>query len=150
MSFISNDPTYGSMPDLTVTGSQGKARFGIAWPCSGVESLLIYTVTILLFLKKTDIPWKHRITYFSIGAVVTYLINIFRVVTIFLLAMDYGWPSPQAVQFHNYYGMLYSITWIISYPLIIIGSRALWGRIRNWKTGIEDSTNFSTRTKLSE
>jgi len=150
MSFISNDPTYGSMPDLTVTGSQGKARFGIAWPCSGVESLLIYTVTILLFLKKTDIPWKHRIIYFSIGAVVTYLINIFRVVTIFLLAMDYGWPSPQAAQFHNYYGMLYSITWIISYPLIIIGSRALWGRIRNWKTGIEDSTNFSTRTKLSE
>jgi thaumarchaeosortase len=150
MSFISNHPTYGSMPELVVTGSQGSVRFGIAWPCSGVESLLIYTVTILLFLKKTDIPWKHRIIYFSIGAVVTYLINIFRVVTIFLLAMDYGWPSPQAVQFHNYYGMLYSITWIISYPLIIIGSRALWGRIKNWKTGTKKTVNFSTRTKLSE
>lgn len=151
MSFISNHPTYGSMPDLTVTGSQGEfAKFGIAWPCSGVESLLIYTVTILLFLKKTDMPWKQGIVYFSIGAVVTYFINILRVVNIFLLAMKYGWPSPQAVQFHNYYGMLYSITWIISYPLIIIGSRALWGRIRNWKTGTKDGTNFSTRPKLSQ
>lgn len=151
MSFTSNHPTYGSFPSLEVTSPQGKSvGFGIAWPCSGVESLLIYTIIILIFLKKTDILWKHRIIYFSIGAVVTYFINIFRVVTLFLLAMDYGQSSPQWQRFHDYYGMLYSITWIISYPLIIIGSRALWGKIRIWKTGIKDSINFPTRTKLSE
>jgi len=153
ITYIINDPIYGSYPFLGVKGFP-RAGFGIAWPCSGVESFLIYTVTILLFLKKTDIPWKHRIIYFAIGAVVTYFINILRVVTLFLIAIekgpyfsinDYDWQK-----FHNYYGMLYSITWIISYPLIIIGSRALWRRIRNWKTGIEDSTNFPTRTKLSE
>ena len=151
MSFISNDPKYGSMPFLTVTSSQGKSvGFGIAWPCSGVESLLIYTVTILIFLKKTSVPWKHRIIYFSIGAVVTYFINIFRVVTLFLLAIDYSIRSSQWQQFHNFYGMLYSITWIVSYPLIIIGSRILWGKIRSWKTYMKKTPNFSTRTKLSE
>jgi thaumarchaeosortase len=151
MILISNDPIQGSFPYLKVTSPQGKpVGFGIAWPCSGVESLLIYAVTILLFLKKTSVPWKHRIIYFSIGAVVTYLINIFRVVTLFLLAIDYGTRSSQWQQFHNFYGMLYSITWIISYPLIIIGSRVLWEKIRNWKAGTKDSINFSTRTKLSE
>ena len=152
MSFISNHPDYGSMPMLMINDSQGRyVVYGIAWPCAGVESLLIYSVTILLFLKKTDIPWKHRIIYFAVGAVVTYFINVLRVVTLFVIAINTGGVySAQFQRFHNYYGLLYSITWIISYPLIIIGSRALWGKIMNWKTGAKESANFSTRPKLSE
>jgi exosortase/archaeosortase family protein len=142
ISFINNHPIWGSMPYLAVKDSQGFWwGSGIAWPCAGVESLLIYTVTILLFLKKTDIPWKHRIVYFAIGAVVTYFINVLRVVTLFVIAINTGGVhSIQFQMFHNYYGMLYSITWIISYPLIIIGSRALWEKIKNWKTDTKDAS----------
>jgi len=121
-------------PVLKAWNSKGVAKFGIAWPCSGIESLLIYSVTILLFLKKTAIPWKQRIIYFAIGAIVTYFINVLRIVTIFIIGIDSG----DIGVFHNYYGPLYSITWIMSYPLIIIGSRALWRKIRNWKTGTKD------------
>ena len=138
LSFINNHPVYGSIPHLAVKDSQGFWRgFGIAWPCAGVESLLIYTVTILLFLKKTPIPWKHRIVYFVIGAIVTYFINILRIVTIFTIAINGG----DFMRFHDYYGQLYSITWIISYPLIIIGSRLLWRKIRNWKVINDGSRN---------
>jgi thaumarchaeosortase len=151
MYFVSNSPVQGSYPVLTVTSPQGgSVGLGIAWPCSGIESLVIYTVVILLFLKKSNIRWTLKVIYFVFGAVVTYLINIFRVVTIFLLALQYGYPSPQAQRFHDYYGMLYSIAWIISYPLIIIGGQVLWARIRSWRTGIKDNTDFSTGTKLSE
>lgn len=122
-------PTVDGMPDLTVTNSQGGSiRFQIAWPCSGVESLLIYSVTILLFLKNSTISWKQRIVYFIFGAAITYFINILRIVTIFIIGINSGVPA--AMAFHDYYGQLYSITWITSYPLLIIGSRALWGRIR--------------------
>jgi len=150
---IYNDAEYGFMPYLRIK-NHPQAQFGLAWPCSGYESLLIYTVTILLFLKKTDIPWKHKIIYFAIGAVVTFFINILRVVTLYLIAIEKG-PSFTGLEyewqrFHNFYGMLYSITWIISYPLIIIGSQVLWGKIRNWKTGTKKNFNFSTRTNLSE
>jgi len=145
-------PYYGNMPLLAVKDFP-KAEFGIAWPCAGVESLLIYTVTIFLFLKKTDIPWKHRIIYFVIGAMVTYFINVLRVVTLFLIAIEkspnFNISDYDFQRFHNYYGSLYSVTWIISYPLIILGSRALWGRIRNWKTGTRDDAKVSARTKLS-
>jgi exosortase/archaeosortase family protein len=130
MSFITDNPKYGSMTYLEISDSQGRfARFGIAWACAGVESLLIYTVTILLFLKKIPVPWKHKAVYFVIGAIVTYFINILRIITIVMISMNQGdWMA-----FHNFYGQLYSITWIVSYPLIIIGSRALWRKIRNWK-----------------
>jgi len=128
------------MPRLSAMDPETGKYFSayINWTCAGVESLLIYTVTILLFLRKTTIPWKYRVIYFAIGAAVTYSINILRVVTLYVVGVDKGGSSLEWQRFHNYYGMLYSITWIICYPLIIIGSRALWGKIRNWKTGMKN------------
>lgn len=115
-----------SMPLLQVWNSEGAAQFLIAWPCSGIQSLLIYTLTILLFLKKTAISWVQRGVYFLVGAVVTYFINALRIVSIFVIAANGGDYS----LFHNYYGELYSMAWIISYPLVIIGSRMFWVKIR--------------------
>lgn len=131
-------PMVDGMPDLRVTSSQGRSiRFQIAWPCSGVDSLLIYSVTILLFLKNSTISWKQRIAYFIFGAAVTYFINILRIVTIFIIGINSGLSAAYA--FHDYYGQLYSITWITSYPLLIIGSRALWGKIRGNATAAKGS-----------
>jgi len=130
-------PQILGVPLLEAENSKGSASFNIAWPCSGVESLLIYTVTILLFLKNTAISWRHRIVYFIIGAFVTYFINILRVATIFVIQINEGDLARQ--RFHDYYGQLYSITWIIFYPLIIIGSQTLWRKIRNRKASIKSA-----------
>jgi exosortase/archaeosortase family protein len=116
----------GLMPALTVTSSTGRSiGYNVAWPCSGIDSLLIYSVTILLFLRGSAVQWKQRIAYFIFGAVITYLINALRIATIFIIGVNGGDINP----FHNYYGPLYSISWIISYPLIIIATRSLWTRI---------------------
>ena len=115
------------MPILSASdGLRSSGPLAIAWPCSGIASLLIYTVTILLFFKKTNISWKQRTIYFVIGAVITYFINIVRIATIFIMALN----QQDWVRFHDLYGQLYSITWIILYPLIIVGSRILWKKIR--------------------
>ena len=142
MTIVTNS-YYGNMPILGVSNPGNPLQstaFGIAWPCSGVESLLIYTVTILLFLSKSGIRWRYKAIYFAIGAAVTYFINILRIVSIFVISMDTGGGFTVPVQrFHDYYGQLYSIVWIISYPLILIGSRVLWGKIRHWKYPRKDS-----------
>ena len=107
--------TSMNMPYVAVFDQNGNPHgFYIAWPCSGVESLLIYTLTILLFFKETAVPWKHRIIYFIIGAIITYFINILRIVTIFIIAANNG----DVWTFHDYYAQLYSVTWIMSYPLV--------------------------------
>lgn len=121
-------PSQGDMPILRVWNSQGSAVFGIAWPCSGVQSFFIYSVVILLFLKKTNIPWIHKVVYFAFGAVVTYFINILRIATIFIIYINQGKGAARI--FHSYYGELYSMSWIIAYPLIIIGSRMFWAKIK--------------------
>lgn len=121
----------GGMPRFIAWDSLGRTSppFAIAWPCSGVESLLIYAVTIALFLKGSVISWKLRVVYFVIGAVVTYFINVLRIATIYIISINGG----DFMHFHDYYGSLYSITWIVSYPMIIIGSQILWNKIRSRK-----------------
>lgn len=124
----------GNVPYLYAVNPQNPSeRFaaGIDWPCAGVESLVIYTVTIILFLKKSGFSLRLKVLYFSIGAVVTYLINILRISTIYVIAMHGGaWGT-----FHDYFGPLYSIAWIVSYPLIIVKSRELWNKLRERKEG---------------
>jgi len=139
MSFTYNDPTFGSLTNLGIRNAQGDyVAFGIAWPCAGVESLMLYTITILLFLKKSPIPLIHKIIYFIIGAVVTYFINVLRIVTIYVIAINKGdWGL-----FHDYYGQLYSIVWIISYPLIIVGIQTLWGKFKSWRLERKESPNL--------
>jgi thaumarchaeosortase len=114
------------MPLLHVSGPLGTTQFTIAWPCAGIESLLIFTAVVLVFLKRMNISWKSKIGYFAFGAAVTYFINVLRIATIFTIGMQYGAESSEVQAFHFNYGPLYAMAWIISYPLIILASQGLW------------------------
>lgn len=111
------DKTYGPLVYMRVYDPERHVYkgLGIAWPCAGVESLILYTVTISTFLQALPASKRLKILYFAFGAIVTYAINIMRIITIFEIALNGGdiWI------FHNYYGWLYSTSWIIVYPLII-------------------------------
>jgi thaumarchaeosortase len=129
-SVVSGTELVNSMPTLTVTGQLGTAKFAVAWPCAGIESLLIFTAVALLFLKRMNISWKAKLSYFAFGATVTYLINVLRIVTIFTIGMQYGVESAQVQAFHFYYGPLYAMAWIVAYPLIILASQRLWRKAK--------------------
>jgi len=125
--------TENGMPTLQATGPLGSAKFAIAWPCAGIESLLIFTAVSLLFLQRMPISWKAKTGFFAVGAGITYFINILRIDTIFTIGMQYGVDSNQVQMFHFYYGPLYSIAWIVSYPIIILLSLGLWRKIKSEK-----------------
>jgi exosortase/archaeosortase family protein len=108
----------------------GTAKFAIAWPCAGIESLLIFTAVSLLFLKRMNFSWKVKVGFFALGAFVTYFINVLRIVTIFTLGMQYGETSMQVQDFHFNYGPLTAMIWIIAYPLIIVVGAGAWKKIR--------------------
>lgn len=53
-----------------------------------------------------------------IGAVGTFIVNVLRIVTICIIAVN---ADPEATQmFHNYYGELFFVVWVITYLLAII------------------------------
>jgi len=118
------------MPTLEVTGAVGSATFAIAWPCAGIESLLIFTAVALLFLKRMNFSLKAKVGFFAVGAAVTYLINVLRITQIFVIGMQYGEYSAQVDAFHYYYGPLYAMAWIVAYPLILMAATMGWQKIR--------------------
>jgi thaumarchaeosortase len=117
-----------NVPILWVSNGQTYFVSGIAWPCAGIDSLIIYSVVMLLFLRKADFPRLHKVAYFAFGAVITYLINVLRIVTIFLIGLT--GDNAAVSTFHGFYGQFYSTVWIVSYILIIIGSRIMWSKLR--------------------
>lgn len=121
------------MPTLQVSSALGSAKFAIAWPCAGIESLLIFTAVVLLFLNKMNISWKAKIGFFAFGAIITYMINVLRIATIFTIGVQYGVNSNQVQSFHFYYGPLYAMAWIISYPLLILVMPGFWRKIKTRK-----------------
>ena len=129
-SVVSGIELVNSMPTLTVIGPLGTAKFAVAWPCAGIESLLIYTAVVLLFLKRMNISWKAKLSYFAFGVTVAYFINVLRIVTIFTIGMQYGVESDQVQTFHFYYGPLYAMAWIVAYPLVILASQSVWRKAR--------------------
>jgi exosortase/archaeosortase family protein len=119
------------------------ASFGIGWACAGVESLLIFAVITLLFLKRMPLSWQAKVGYLAFGLAITYLINVLRVVSLFLFVLGGG----DVNLFHQTYGPLYPIAWIVLYPLVILGTQSLWHRImsRNRQGLLEDSKKPSVK-----
>jgi len=139
------DLSDGSNPVLTVIdpNNLATASHPVAWPCAGIESLLIFTVIMLLFLKRMPISWQTKLGYFAFGAGVTYVINIFRIIGIFLFELGGG----DVNVFHQSYGPLFPIAWIVSYPLIILGTQSLRHRItsRSKEGLLENSEEPATK-----
>jgi len=111
-------PEHGSMPRITVIEGAKIARADIAWPCAGVHSLLLFTLITLVFFKKTTIQRERRIIFFLVGAAGTYLTNIIRITSYFTISIHYG--SEAGLVFHNSYGELCFIAWMLLYLISII------------------------------
>lgn len=114
---------YEGMPILYVAGLPGPNPV-IGWPCAGIQSLFIYTFTILLFLKDAAISSLRKVVYVVIGAIGTFIVNVLRIVSYCVIGVNAGIGAREI--FHKYYGELYFIVWIIMYLLVIIyGGRIL-------------------------
>jgi len=105
------------LPGLTVTAGERTASVTIAWACAGVQSLLLYLVIILVFFKKADISAFRKLAYFMIGLFGTFFVNVLRVFSILVVMLDYGKEAGEI--FHNTYGEIYSVIWILLFILLI-------------------------------
>lgn len=105
------------LPSLSLNMGGQSASVVIAWACAGVQSLLLYIVIILVFFKKAELSAFRKLAYFVIGLFGTFFVNVFRVISILLIMLDQGRDA--GMVFHNTYGELYSVIWILLYILLI-------------------------------
>jgi exosortase/archaeosortase family protein len=105
------------LPSLTVIMGGKSASVTIAWACAGVQSLLLYVLIILVFFKKSDISAFRKLLYFIIGLFGTFFVNVLRVFSIVVIMLNYG--NEAGTTFHNIYGEMYAVIWILLFILLI-------------------------------
>ncbi|HKI10066.1 MAG TPA: hypothetical protein VKA09_16865, partial [Nitrososphaeraceae archaeon] len=60
-------PAVAKGNSLVLSGLNGPFALRVFWPSAGVHSLIIYTIVMLVFLLKIEIPNDRRVAYFVIG-----------------------------------------------------------------------------------
>jgi thaumarchaeosortase len=115
---LSYIPGANTSPVIRLYEISPSVSVNVIWPCAGVHSLFLYTLIILLLFKKSDISGFRKLSYFIVGAIGTYVVNVLRIVTFFVILTNNGMAD--AVTFHDVHGELYSVVWILCYILLIV------------------------------
>ncbi len=102
---------------LYLWGPKGFITLAIYWPSSGVVSMIVYTLVILVLMVKLEASRKRKIIYAVIGAAGTYFINVIRI-TLIVLYVTY--ISLDVEAFHQSIGEVLFISWIFIYLLLVI------------------------------
>jgi thaumarchaeosortase len=102
---------------LFLWGYKGYVGLAIYWPSSGVVSMIIYSLVIVVLMVKLDAPRSRKAVYAVVGAVGTYFVNVIRI-TLIVLYITYVSSDFQA--FHASIGEVLFIAWIFIYLLAVI------------------------------
>jgi thaumarchaeosortase len=140
-------PIYGLSNHLTIFGKHGIFPLVVYWPSVGVQSILIYSLVMLVLAAKLDAPVLRKVIYSVVGIAGTVMLNVTRIFAISLYGYLYASSLGQLDAFHNVIGEVLFPIWIVAYLVIIIHVEdRLAGRA---KQPMENQRNVDTTTKLN-
>ncbi|MGA2791393.1 MAG: hypothetical protein ABSF00_11590 [Candidatus Bathyarchaeia archaeon] len=113
-------PIYGFTNHLTIVGLHGYYSLVVYWPSVGVQSILIYSVVMVVIAAKLQAPRIRKIIYAAVGVLVTVLLNVVRVFSIAYYGYAYATSGQQLDAFHNTVGEVLFLFWIVAYLFLII------------------------------
>ena len=112
---------------LVLNGLHGHFALKVFWPSAGVQSMIIYSLVMLAFLLKMDIPKGRKAIYFGVGVIGTALINLVRIISLSLFALLVTTNIAQWETFHSVAGEIMFLPWLGTYlaaVLFLEGRRA--------------------------
>jgi thaumarchaeosortase len=105
---------------LLLNGLHGPFALKVFWPSAGVHSMIIYTLVMLAFLLKMDIPIRRKLIYFAIGTFGTVAVNIVRITSLTLYALVVTTNVREWEAFHSVAGEIMFLPWLGIYLGIVM------------------------------
>jgi thaumarchaeosortase len=105
---------------LILNGLHGPFALKVFWPSAGVHSMIIYTLVMLAFLLKMDIPIKRKLIYFAIGTFGTVAVNVIRITSLSLYALVVTTNVQEWEAFHSVAGEIMFLPWLGIYLGIVM------------------------------
>ena len=105
---------------LILNGLHGPFALKVYWPSAGVHSMIIYTLVMLAFLLKMEIPLKRKLIYFAIGTFGTVAVNVIRITSLSLYALVVTTNVQEWEAFHSVAGEIMFLPWLGIYLGIVM------------------------------
>lgn len=97
---------------LVLNGLHGPFALQVFWPSAGVHSMIIYTLVMLAFLLKMEIPLERKLIYFVIGIIGTAIVNLIRIISLSLFALLITTNVNEWESFHSVAGEIMFLPWL--------------------------------------
>ena len=105
---------------LILNGLHGPFALKVYWPSAGVDSMILFTLVMLAFMLKMEIPRKRKIIFFVIGAFGTAAVNVIRITSLSLYALVVTTNVSEWEAFHSVAGMIMFLPWLGIYIGIVM------------------------------
>ncbi len=105
---------------MFLRGDHGPFALQVFWPSAGVHSIIIYSLVMMAFLLKMNIPRKRKIIYFGLGILGTITVNVIRIFALSVYALKVTTNAAKWEEFHSVAGEIMFLPWLFIFLLIVM------------------------------
>jgi len=109
---------------LVLNGLHGHFALKVFWPSAGVNSMIIYSLVMLAFLLKMDMPIRRKLVYFGLGLIGTASVNVIRIISLSLFALIITTNVAEWETFHSLAGEIMFLPWLGIYLASVVSFEA--------------------------
>lgn len=104
---------------MFLKGDHGPFALQVFWPSAGVHSIIIYSLVMMAFLFKMNIPPKRKAVYFVLGIIGTIGVNMIRIFSLSLFALKVSTNVAEFEEFHSVAGEIMFLPWLFIFLLVV-------------------------------
>ena len=123
---------------LLLRGEHGPFALQVFWPSAGVHSIIIYSLVMMAFLLKMNIPRKRKAIYFALGVGGTIFVNMIRIFSLSVYALKVTTNATQWEEFHSVAGEIMFLPWLFIFLLIVARIETKRMKNENAKNNLKD------------
>src|SRR2546430_6105990 len=104
---------------MFLRGDHGPMALQVFWPSAGVHSIIIYSLVMMAFLLKMNIPRNRKAVYFALGVVGTIGVNVIRIFSLSLFVLKVSTNVNEFESFHGIAGEIMFLPWLFIFLLVV-------------------------------
>jgi len=104
---------------MFLRGDHGPFALQVFWPSAGVHSIIIYSLVMMAFLLKMNIPRNRKAVYFVLGVIGTISVNVIRIFSLSVFVLKVSTNVNEFESFHGIAGEIMFLPWLFIFLLIV-------------------------------
>jgi thaumarchaeosortase len=104
---------------MFLKGEHGSMALQVFWPSAGVHSVIIYSLVMMAFLFKMNIPPKRKAAYFALGILGTIGVNMIRIFSLSIFVLKVSANPTEFEEFHGIAGEIMFLPWLFAYLFLV-------------------------------